>query len=28
VITAGSKEIYVYKNLKLTFVKGKVADVE
>jgi hypothetical protein len=28
VVKAGTKEIYVYKDLKITFVKGKVTDVE
>jgi len=28
VLKAGTKEIYVYKDLKVTFVKGKVTDVE
>ena len=27
-LNVGTKEIYVYKNLKVTFVNGKVNDVE
>ena len=28
VVNLGSKQIYVYKDLKITFLNGKVADVQ
>jgi hypothetical protein len=28
IVNLGSKQIYVYKDLKVTFVDGKVADVQ
>jgi hypothetical protein len=28
IVNLGSKQIYVYKDLKVTFVKGKVSDVQ
>jgi hypothetical protein len=28
IVTIGPKQIYVYKDLKVTFLNGKVSDVE
>ena len=28
IVNLGAKQIYVYKDLKVTFVKGKVSDVQ
>ena len=28
IVDLGAKKIYVYKDLKITFLKGKVSDVE
>jgi len=28
IVNLGAKQIYVYKDLKITFIKGKVSDVE